>query len=48
MGELGRGSFGCVYKVKKNNQIYALKIIKNSSPNVKHHNYIKSEIKIMQ
>ncbi|KRX02425.1 Protein kinase-like domain [Pseudocohnilembus persalinus] len=48
IGELGRGSFGSVYKVKKDQKIYALKAIKNNLTNSKHHQYIKSEIKIMQ
>ena len=34
MGQLGKGSFGVVYKVKKDDQIYAIKTIRNRSTNL--------------
>ena len=44
---LGKGSFGAVYKVQKNNDYYAMKIFDLSEKENKYEEYIESEIKIL-
>lgn len=42
--KLGQGSFGCIYKARKNNKLFALKIEKNWK---KGHSLLQNESYIM-
>ena len=44
---LGKGSYGSVYKVQKNNDYYAMKVFDLSEKDNKSKEYIESEIKIL-